>query len=161
MCVDPWQSEDDEVPVLVQHQPKADGPVDESARLVRNLHCPASVERRLRWIADRCCVKPRYDNPGAHDPTSGGFRGGGTMTTLLPSDAEAVYKTARSSNPRDGMSSWWGINAEGFLYRYQPSWSGPEPVAHWNGTTDPASARAIEDRVIPASIREFFRERKR
>lgn len=158
--VAPWNHEDDELGVLVHRWSKPSGPVDKTAAVVRNLHCPAAVERRLRWIAARCCVKPRYENPGTHDPTSGNFRGGGTMTTVLPKDAEEVYETAIPSDLRDGLSSWWGQSVDGYLYRYQASWPGREPVAHWNGTTNPASARAIVDGDVPETIRDVFPDRR-
>ena len=36
--------------------------------------------------------KPKYENPGHHDPTSGNFRGGGSgKTSILPSHAEKLY----------------------------------------------------------------------
>lgn len=158
---EPWQAEEDALSVVVHRRDAADQEFVESVVEVRNLHCPASVERSLRWIAGRCCVKPRYDNPGTHDPGSGVFRGGGAMTTILPVEAEEVYETAIPSDPKDGMSSWWGQNHERYLYRYQASWPGAEPVAHWNGTTDPSSERAIEDREIPVSIRDAFPDRRR
>jgi hypothetical protein len=82
------------------------------------------------------------------------------MTTLLPVDAADVYETAFPADPRDGLSSWWGLNDEGYLYRYQASWPGREPIAHWNGTTNPASERAIEDREVPVTIRDRFPGRK-
>jgi hypothetical protein len=161
MGVEPWNEDRDEVSVVVRRRDDEDGPYDETKGVVRNLHSAESVERRLRWVAERCCVKPRYENPGVHDPTSGAFRGGGSMTTLLPDDAEEVYHTAVPANLRDGLSSWWGQNRAGYLYRYQAAWPGPEPIVHWNGTTNPTSARAIEDREIPPTIRDAFPNRRR
>ena len=36
--------------------------------------------------------KPKYENPGHHDPSSGTFRGGGTKTSIFPKNADELYK---------------------------------------------------------------------
>ena len=88
--------------------------------------------------------KPAYENPGHHDPTSGRFRGDGERTTVLPEDAEEVYRTAI---PDQSGKTWYGRNAHGEYYRY----SGSNGRVHWNGRTE--SGRGIE---VPRHIRERF-----
>jgi hypothetical protein len=83
------------------------------------------------------------------------------MTTELPSDAGEVYATAIPADPRNPGTSWWGQNAAMCLYRYGVHWSGGKPFAHWNGTTERSGPRTIEDREVPASIREAFPKRER
>jgi hypothetical protein len=93
--------------------------------------------------------KPEYTNPGHHDPTSGHFRGGGSRTTLLPSDAAQVYENAIPD--LDGRN-WYGRNADGEIYRYQPN-GGNDPGVHWNGREN--SPRGLE---VPPYIRRRFEE---
>ena len=38
--------------------------------------------------------KPQYENPGHHDPNSPNFRGGGSKTSIIPQNAEEIYKYA-------------------------------------------------------------------
>ena len=71
-------------------------------------------------------TKPKYENPGHHDPSKN-FRGGGSKTSILPNDAEEVYLKAIPSP--DGKT-WWGKNSQGEIYRYQPHTDGK---VHWNG----------------------------
>ncbi|CAN0525087.1 unnamed protein product, partial [Laminaria digitata] len=70
-----------------------------------------------------------YWNPGHHDPSSPNFRGGGSMTTHLPPDAEDVFSRAIPEAGRDGRS-WWGQADSGDWYRYQ---GGVDEPLHWNG----------------------------
>jgi len=88
--------------------------------------------------------KPDYENPGHHDPSSPKFRGGGSMTSKLPSDAEEVYKHAIPT--KDG-ETWWGRNSEGEYYRYQ----GENNVVHWNGSFK------ANDPKIPTYIKRRFK----
>jgi hypothetical protein len=93
--------------------------------------------------------KPEYTNPGHHDPTSPNFRGGGSMTTPLPPDAEAVYQNAI---PDAEGKNWYGRNADGEIYRYQPN-GGNDPGVHWNGREK--SPRGL---VVPPEVRARFRD---
>lgn len=154
-CIDPWRH--DPLPVDVRDATQS----TTSQGHVCNLHCADVVSRRMPWIAARCCVKPRYENPGHHDPASGVFRGGRGMTMVLPDDAEEVYRKAIPADAENKNTTWWGQNANGFLYRYAASWQGCGRLAHWNGTTDPSSERVIEDHEIPTTIRRAFPRRKR
>jgi hypothetical protein len=72
-------------------------------------------------------TKPKYENPGHHDPSKKNFRGGGSKTSILPNDAEEVYLKAIPSP--DGKT-WWGKNSQGEIYRYQFHEDGK---IHWNG----------------------------
>lgn len=69
--------------------------------------------------------KPGYEVNPQHDPSKG-LRPG---KTPLPSDADAVFKTAvpdSATNPRN----WYGMNSQGQIYRY----SGSNGVVHYSGT---------------------------
>jgi hypothetical protein len=90
--------------------------------------------------------KPKYENPGHHDPSSPNFRGGGSRTSKLPDDAAEVYKHAIPSP--DGKT-WWGRNAQGEIYRYQ---SHAEGKVHWNGREK--SERGLQ---VPNYIRKRFK----
>jgi len=92
--------------------------------------------------------KPEYTNPGHHDPSSPNFRGGGSMTTTLPPDAEAVYQNAI---PDAEGRNWYGRNADGEVYRYAPN-GGNDPGVHWNGREN--SPRGL---VVPPEVRARFR----
>lgn len=97
--------------------------------------------------------KPKYMNPGTHDPTN-------TATfiknkSLLPSDAEAAFKRAVPSP--DGKT-WYAKSSDGnSTYRY----SGKNGDVHWNGATGPAGrtggrADAIADHDVPKYVRDRF-----
>lgn len=154
----PWNDDPLRVDV-VEHRNGTERAMEQRKAEICNLHSPVIFERRLTWIAQRCCIKPCYENPGHHDPSSPNFRGGGSLTTPLPDDAEEVYQASVPVDPSG--DSWWGQNSDGYLYRYQVSRRGDKLLAHWNGTTDPTSGRVIEDREIPASIRARFPDRRR
>ena len=91
-------------------------------------------------------AKPKYENPGHHDPTSPHYRGGGSMTTTLPPDAAEVYKTAIPVNEY----TWYGRNSQGEFYRYQ----GNNGAVHWNGRE--TSSRGLP---VPTEIRHRFERR--
>ncbi|MDM0047926.1 hypothetical protein [Variovorax sp. J22R115] len=92
--------------------------------------------------------KPKYTNPGSHVPGDPNYRGGGSMTTTLPADAEAVYQSAI---PDAAGKNWYGRNASGEVYRYQPN-GGSEGGVHWNGRE--SSPRGL---VVPPEVRARFR----
>jgi hypothetical protein len=91
--------------------------------------------------------KPDYTNPRHHEPGAN-FRGGGSMTTPLPDDAEAVY---RNAVPDAAGRNWYGQNPDGEFYRYQPN-GGNDPGVHWNGREN--SPRGL---VVPPEVRARFR----
>lgn len=98
-----------------------------------------------------------YWNPGHHDPTSANFRGGGSMTTHLPPDAEEVFSRAIPEAGRDGRS-WWGQSNSGDWYRYQ---GGVDEPLHWNGATgQTGGGRAIEAHNVPGAIKNHQRLRQ-
>jgi hypothetical protein len=130
--------------------------------VVCNFFGPEGIERRLRWLSERACVKPEYEHAMHHDPSSGKFRGGREgMTSIIPEDAAKVYKQAHPTIENRDSSTWWGQNSERYLYRFSVSWTGGKPRAHWSGTTEESNPSKIEDRVIPARIRALFPDRKR
>ncbi len=77
--------------------------------------------------------QPRYEGPkptfsvnGAHVPGQPGFR---PNKTIQPADAAEVFRTAipdSATNPR----VWWGVNANGQVYRFSVDNNG---VAHFSG----------------------------
>ena len=89
--------------------------------------------------------KPAYENPGHHDPRSPNFRGQGSRTSILPDDAEEVFRRAIPDPNNPG--TWYGRNASGDYYRYQ----GSNGRVHWNGTT--ASERGLQ---VPRYIVDRF-----
>ena len=91
--------------------------------------------------------KPEYENPGHHDPSSGNFRGRGSTTTPLPSDAEEVYKNAI---PELGGRTWWGRNQHREYYRFQNS----NGMVHFNGREK--SERGLQ---VPAYVKKRFNGR--
>jgi RHS repeat-associated protein len=114
--------------------------------------------------------KPPYVNPGHHDTTQPGkFRGGGGgNTSILPSDAEDVYKGAipgpmikppkkakqtkedYEKEPWLPPKTWWGKNAKGVIYRYQVDSDG---TAHWTGdNTPPKKGEKKLGLVVPADV---------
>ena len=124
---------------------------DPKAAELCNLSTDGCPQKRYDWLAVRICLKPRYENPGYHDSASPNFRGRGGVTTLLPADAEQVYRNAHAED--GGGRTWWGINGQGDYYRYQRHESGR---VHWNGTSNPTSERAIAERNVPYDIRQHF-----
>ena len=73
--------------------------------------------------------KPKYENPGHHDPSSGNFRGGGSKTSVLPKDAESLYKKAI---PDAEGKHWYAMDESGVTHRFGNSNDGN---VHWNGDT--------------------------
>ncbi|KVV09241.1 hypothetical protein AP060_00704 [Pseudomonas sp. TAD18] len=59
--------------------------------------------------------KPLYENPGHHDPSSGNFRGGGSKTSVLPKDAESLYKKAI---PDAEGKHWYAMDENGVTHRF-------------------------------------------
>ena len=80
--------------------------------------------------------KPRYTNPGHHDPSSINFRGGGSKTSILPQNAEDIY---RVSIPDVSGTHWYAKSQDGTIHRFGNSNDG---TVHWNGSTN--SPRGIK-----------------
>ena len=115
-------------------------------------HAQARLQTLQDGVAD---IEPRaYTNPGHHDPTSPNFRGGGSMTTHLPRDAEEVFARAIPEPGRHG-DSWWARADSGDWYRYQ---GGRGDAVHWNGATGrTGGARAIQAHDVPGDIQTRWR----
>ncbi|WP_339533375.1 RHS repeat-associated core domain-containing protein, partial [Pseudomonas mucidolens] len=79
--------------------------------------------------------KPKYQNPGHHDPSSGNFRGGGSKTSVLPNNAEQLYK--RAIPDADGKH-WYAMDDNGVVHRFGNSNDGN---VHWNG--DSSQGRGV------------------
>lgn len=119
------------------------------------------AEEQLKFQQDRLeqlrkangdFTKPPYTNPGHHDPSSPAFRGGGSMTTALPRDAESVYGGALPEPAQKGKV-WWGRSASGDWYRF----AGNGADVHWNGSTGATGGgRALQQHEVPGTIRRQF-----
>ncbi|ALL65001.1 RHS repeat-associated core domain [Paraburkholderia caribensis MBA4] len=95
--------------------------------------------------------KPKYENPGHHDPSSGNFRGGGTgKTSILPSNAEGLYKHAV---PDAEGKHWYALDQSGVVHRYGNSNNGH---VHWNGDT--SQGRGIP---IPPEVKKRIDQMKK
>jgi RHS repeat-associated protein len=73
--------------------------------------------------------KPKYTNPGHHDPSSGSFRGssGGRKTSVLPCHHETL---AKKSVPDAEGKHWYAVDDKGVVHRFGNSNDG---TMHWNG----------------------------
>lgn len=123
-----------------------DGPDGASVLSVRsqddwNAHLPE--------IANYYCVRRIYENPGHHDPTSPSFRAGGSLTSILPSDAEALYEKALPVDLR--AKTWWARDKQGVYHRFVEH---HPPYVHWNGSSTGERSIRIED--IPAAVRRIL-----
>ena len=94
--------------------------------------------------------KPLYENPGHHDPSSGNFRGGGSKTSVLPKDAESLYKKAI---PDAEGKHWYAMDENGVTHRFGNSNDGN---VHWNGDT--SQNRGIP---VPPEVDKRFVSRKK
>ncbi|MCY7361823.1 MAG: hypothetical protein LH629_07130, partial [Ignavibacteria bacterium] len=89
-------------------------------------------------------IKPAYDNPGHHDPNSQNFRGGGSMTEIIPDNAEELYQKAI---PDETGKNWYNINNDGVIHRFSRDHNG---TVHWNGSEQ--GARGLHS--IPNNVRK-------
>ncbi|WP_232533577.1 RHS repeat-associated core domain-containing protein [Salmonella enterica] len=94
--------------------------------------------------------KPTYENPGHHEPSSGKFRGGGSQTSILPSNAEELYKHAI---PDAEGKHWYAMDKDGVIHRYGNSNDGK---AHWNGDT--SQNRGVP---VPKEVQRRFEQMKK
>ncbi len=92
--------------------------------------------------------KPPYENPGHHDPSSPNFRGGGSMTSVIPPNHEQLFSRAI---PEPDGRTWWAKDESGNYHRFQGSTGGP---VHWNGRSDSPRGAAP-----PTYIRRRFGDR--
>jgi len=93
--------------------------------------------------------KPAYENPGHHELGNENFRGGGSMTTPLPKDAEKVFESALPEPGQNGRV-WWGKADSGDWYRFSGAADAP---VHWNGATGKSGgARALGDHDVPGQV---------
>ncbi|RBL92459.1 RHS repeat-associated core domain-containing protein [Chitinophaga flava] len=90
--------------------------------------------------------KPKYDNPGHHQPGHPKFRGGGAgKTSILPKNAEEIYKKAI---PDSEGKHWYAKDEAGEIHRFGNSNDGK---AHWNGSS--GQGRGIE---VPKDVKKRF-----
>ncbi|MQT49932.1 Rhs family protein [Pseudomonas helleri] len=89
--------------------------------------------------------KPKYHNPGHHDLSSGNFRGGGSKTSIIPQNAEQLYK--RAIPDVDGRH-WYAMDEDGVIHRFGNSNDGN---VHWNG--DSSQGRGVP---LPPEIEKRF-----
>jgi hypothetical protein len=129
-------------------------------RAVYNFFNTYKIETHFMWLASRASVRPRYKHAHHHDPSSGIFRGGGALTSIIPDDAQSTFEQSVPAEVMSPGSTWWAMNADGYLYRYAGGIEGGIQVVHWNGTTDQYNSQRIEDNEIPERIRQFFPKRR-
>ncbi len=91
--------------------------------------------------------KPQYTNPRHHDPSSKNFRGGGSKTSILPQNAEDIY---RVSIPDGSRKHWYAKSQDGTIHRFGNSNDG---TVHWNGSTN--SPRGI---IVPPEVLKRFND---
>ncbi|AVT03669.1 hypothetical protein C8242_14565 [Paracidovorax avenae] len=91
--------------------------------------------------------KPKYENPGHHDPSSGKFRGGGSRTSILPCHHHAL---AEKAVPDAEGQHWYSIDDRGIIHRFGNSNDGK---MHWNG--DESQGRGIQ---IPSEVEKRLRK---
>ena len=90
--------------------------------------------------------KPIYENPGHHQPGHPSFRGGGSeRTSVLPKNAESIYKNAIPD--ADGRH-WYSKSANGEIHRFGNDNHGK---VHWNGSSE--QGRGI---VVPKEVQKRF-----
>lgn len=87
---------------------------------------------------------------GHHDPSSGVFRGGGSKTSILPGNAEELYKHAI---PDAQGKHWYAMDENGVIHRYGNSNNGK---VHWNGDT--SQNRGIP---VPQEVKQRFEKMKK
>lgn len=147
LAIDPFQQDPLHVVVVRGVSEKTNAPLV-------NFHSEDSVRNRISWLDKRLLQKPIYEHAKHHDPSSGEFRGGGAKTSLIPSDAREVYEEAISEDPTNPRAAWWGMNDEGYLYRYDGSVQGGHFVVHWNGSNRHQDGRPLKK--IPDRVRDAF-----
>lgn len=82
--------------------------------------------------------KPRYSNPGYHDPRNPNIKRG---KTPLPEDAEAVFKNCipntKALDSFKQPKAWYGQNSKGEWYRFNTNnRPGADYEAHFSGITE-------------------------
>lgn len=93
--------------------------------------------------------KPKYDNPGHHDPKSSNFRGGGSKTEVIPENHEELWKRAipGSSNIKTKQeipSVWYSIDGNGKIHQFQVDHNG---IAHWAGSENGARGIVVDNQT--------------
>ncbi|MBD1211876.1 MAG: hypothetical protein H9534_03800 [Dolichospermum circinale Clear-D4] len=81
--------------------------------------------------------KPEYVNPGHHEKGPN-FRGGGSMTEVIPSNHQELWSKAipgkqvfESGTMSGKPKNWYAIDENGIIHRFTVDNNG---LAHWNGS---------------------------
>jgi RHS repeat-associated protein len=89
--------------------------------------------------------KPKYTNPGHHEWGNPKFRGGGDKTSIMPKNADEIYKSAI---PDAQGKHWYAKDGNGVIHRFGNSNDG---TVHWNG--DSSQGRGVE---VPKEVKSRF-----
>jgi len=108
--------------------------------------------------------KPKYENPGHHDPKSGKFRGGGSKTEIIPENHEELWKRAipgfSDLETKQGIGmpkTWYSIDDAGKIHQFQVDNNG---IAHWAGSEN--GARGVKvDNVTEKRLRQYYKDLKK
>lgn len=110
------------------------------ARAMENLREIAELRRANPYHG----AKPGYEvNPKHADRRN-------PRASSLPTDAAELYRDAIPSVGGDGRVTWWSIDSQGVVHRFQGA---PNGRVHWNGSTAAeGSIDGIRRRDIPNHI---------
>jgi hypothetical protein len=108
--------------------------------------------------------KPKYENPGHHDPKSGKFRGGGSKTEIIPDNHEELWKKAipgfSDLETKQGIGmpkTWYSIDDTGKIHQFQVDNNG---IAHWAGSEK--GVRGIKvDNVTAKRLKQYYKDFKK
>lgn len=106
--------------------------------------------------------KPKYENPGHHDPKSTNFRGGGSKTETIPENHEELWKKAIPGfsdikTKEEIPSVWYSIDDKGKIHQFQVDHNGN---AHWAGSEN--GARGIKvDNTTRKRLQQYYKDLKK
>lgn len=106
--------------------------------------------------------KPKYENPGHHDPKSTNFRGGGSKTEIIPENHEELWKKAIPGfsdvkTKEEIPSVWYSVDDKGKIHQFQVDHNGN---AHWAGSEN--GARGIKvDNITKKRLQQYYKDLKK
>lgn len=106
--------------------------------------------------------KPKYENPGHHDPKSTNFRGGGSKTETIPENHEELWKKAIPGfsdvkTKEEIPSVWYSIDNKGKIHQFQVDHNGN---THWAGSEN--GARGIKiDNTTRKRLQQYYKDLKK
>ncbi|UKB82435.1 hypothetical protein LF887_15630 [Chryseobacterium sp. MEBOG06] len=107
--------------------------------------------------------KPKYENPGHHDPKSPNFRGGGSKTEAIPENHEELWKRAipgfSNLETKQGIGmpkTWYSIDNAGKIHQFQVDNNG---IAHWAGSQNGARGVQGIDEATKRRLIKYFKDK--